>query len=256
MTEEYVTPQMHIDYYTTQQHISVEDVSVAPVIVLSWSHDITQSFADTVGAQSCPHWLHQAYYPLFTGEISGRRVSFAQVPMGVPATVMMMEEMIACGARTFWALGWTGSLQPFAPVGTLLIPTGCIREEGTSFHYLDGDVRLSPDEHLVELLRSTAQMEGAHVVSGIQWTTDAPYRELQSKIASYRQQGVIGVDMETSAMYALATFRGVKVCNLLVTSNEMWQAWRPAFGSPEVMQAIVLAQRVILKCLEYDLEFE
>ena len=132
MMEEYVTPQMHIDYHTTQQHISIEDIGVAPVVVISWSRDITQSFANTIGAQPCPHWLHQAYYPLFNGGFCGRQVSFAQVPMGAPATVMMMEEMIACGARTFWGLGWTGSLQQSAPVGTLLIPNDCVREEGTS----------------------------------------------------------------------------------------------------------------------------
>lgn len=33
--------------------------------------------------------------------------------------VMIMEEMIACGARVFLGLGWAGSLQETATVGTM-----------------------------------------------------------------------------------------------------------------------------------------
>jgi hypothetical protein len=49
--------------------------------------------------------------------------------------------------------------------------------------------------------------------------------------------------METSAMYALGRFRGVRVCNLLVISDELWQAWRPAFRTPELHAADELAPR-------------
>jgi uridine phosphorylase len=99
------------------------------------------------------------------------------------------------------------------------------------------------------VLRAVAQSEGANVASGSLWTTDAPYRELVSKIESYRQQGVLGVDMETSAMYALGLFRGVEVCNLLVVSDELWHEWRAAFRTPELREATESAQRVILSSL-------
>ncbi len=94
--EEYITPQMHIDYYTTQRGISVEDIGVAPIVIIAWGREIVQSFAGIVGASSMPYWLHNGYYQFFTGDVQGRQVSFAQVPMGAPGTVMLMEEMIAC----------------------------------------------------------------------------------------------------------------------------------------------------------------
>ena len=58
-----------------------------------------------------------------------------------------------------------------------------------------------------------------------------------------------GVDMETSAMYALGQFRDVRVCNLLVVSDELWREWRPALDRPEVKDATACARRVILRCL-------
>jgi uridine phosphorylase len=253
MTQERFTPQMYVEYYASQRGISVQDIDVAPVVVISWGRGVIESLAEAVGAQPSLHWFYDEYYKLFTGEVGGQTVSFAHAPVGAPGTVMMMEEMIACGARIFLGLGWAGSLQELAPVGTMFIPTGCIRDEGTSFHYLGEEVTLAANERLVGLLESVARAEGAHVMAGRQWTTDAPYRELIGQIAAYREQGVLGVDMETSAMYALGLFRKVRVCNLLVVSDELWGKWRPAFRTAELQEATELAQRVILKCLAHDL---
>jgi hypothetical protein len=44
----------------------------------------------------------------------------------------------------------------------------------------------------------------------------------------------------------------VALCNLFVVSDELWQEWRPAFGSLELREATELAQRITLKCLEHD----
>lgn len=207
------------------------------------------SLVEAVGAGACPHWMYERYQ-LYAGEVGGRRVSFAEAPVGAPGTVMMMEEMIACGARLFLGLGWAGSLQPSAPVGTMLIPTRCVREEGTSSHYLDDEATPGPDRRLAERLTAAARAEEGEAMAGLQWTTDAPYRELRAKIAAYQARGVLGADMETSAMYALGQFRGVRVCNLLVVSDELWGEWRPAFRTAELKAATDLAGRVALRCLE------
>lgn len=253
MTHERFSPEMYVRYYAAHKGISIEEIGVAPVVVLSWGQKVVQDFAEMLKAQRCEHWFYDeghVVYPLYSAEVRHHQVSFVQCPEGASATVMMMEEMIACGAKVFLSLGWAGSLQRFAPIGMNVVPTRCISEEGTSLHY-PCDMPVGPDEHLVKLLQFAAQTEGVETVSGIQWSTDAPYRELLSKIESYQQLGVIGVDMETSAMYALGRFRDVKVCNLLVISDELWSEWRPAFRSAEVLQATAAAQRVVLKCLDY-----
>jgi uridine phosphorylase len=246
------TPQMYINHYAAQRDISVKDIGVAPIVVISWAPSVIQALADSTGAQPAPLWPWSERYLFYTGQVQGRPVSFAQVGIGAPNTVTAMEEMIACGARLFLGLGWAGSLQPRAPVGTFLIPTSCIREEGTSPHYLDDDVAITPDSRLAELLQAAAQAETTPVFLGPQWTTDAPYREFCAKIDAYRQRGVLGVDMETSAMYALGLFRGVAVCNLLVVSDELWQEWNPAFRTPELKAATQRAQRIVLRVLADD----
>lgn len=251
--KERFNPEMYVRYYTAERGISVEDIGVAPVVVLSWGQRVIESLASAVGAQVSRHWFYDeghVVFRLYSGSVKGQHVSFVLAPEGAPATVVMMEELIACGARVILSIGWAGSLQPYAPVGTMLIPIKCIRDEGTSLHYVDKNVTLEPDEGLLKLLEAACREVGADVVCGVQWTTDAPYRELVSRIVSYGEQGVIGVDMETSAMYALGKFRGIRVCNLLVVSDELWSEWRPAFRSLELKQATEQAQRIILRCLD------
>jgi uridine phosphorylase len=244
-----ITPQLSVQHSAAQRGITIEEIGVAPIVILSWGTEVIRWFADTTGAQECPHWLHNERHLFFTGEVQGRKVSFAQVPVGAPGTVMLMEEMIACGARLFLGLGWAGSLQPYAPVGSFLIPLRCIREEGTSSHYVGDDIDILPDARLAERLLETAQANSAQVFAGPHWTTDAPYREFDTKIDAYRQQGVLGVDMETSAMYVLGSFRNVAVCNLLIVSDELWQDWNPAFRTQQLRAATKEAQRVMLRVL-------
>ncbi len=252
--DELFTARMVIDDFVARKGITVDEIGAAPIVVISWGRRVIHSLAEKIDAQLSEHWPYRDSNPLYFGQVAGKSVSLVQVPVGAPGTVMMMEAMIACGTRIFLGLGWAGSLQAHAPVGTFLIPTACIREEGTSYHYIDEDESLFPDAGLVEMLETAVVTVGAQVLKGPLWTTDAPYRELRSKIATYSKRGVLGVDMETSAMYALGQFRAVRVCNLLVVSDELGQEWHHAFGTPELQEATQKAEGVMLCCLRGDLE--
>lgn len=247
-----ITPQMSVDHFARVRNIRLEDVGVAPVVVISWGGGVVDALAKALDGRKPEHWFYGERMLFYTAQVSGRPVSLFQAPVGAPGTVMVMEELIASGAHTFIGLGWAGSLQPSAPVGAFLIPTSGVREEGTSPHYLDPAAPVAPHPQLVTLLQQAAEAEGQPAQCGPQWTIDAPYRELVSKIAAYQTQGVLGVDMETSAMYALGQVRGVRVCNLLVVSDELWRDWRPAFHTPELLTANRRAIQVFLRLLQSE----
>ena len=250
-SEETFTPQIFLEKYLTRRNISVGDVGVAPIVVISWGYGIVKSLAAQAEATIPEHWVYGKLYPLYSGHVGGTDVSFIEMPVGAAGTVMVMEELIACGARTFIGLGWAGSLQPNAPIGSFVIPTSSIREEGTSFHYVDAAQLLSPDKALQAELEQAAAAEGVSVLTGPLWTTDAPYRELRSKVERYRQEGVVGVDMETSAMYALGMYREVAVCNLLVVSDILGAEWNVGFESAGLEQANRLAEKIVLRYLAF-----
>jgi uridine phosphorylase len=249
MQEERFTAKMYVEYIAKHKGISIQEIGVAPTVVISWGQKVIHSFIEKLNAYICPNWFYDeghVIFNLYTTDYFGQKISFVLSPEGAPATVMMMEELIACGARTIIGLGWAGSLQSHVGIGTLLIPINCISQEGTSKHYISCSQITSPDQEIVNLLIETAQINNIKIVSGSLWTTDAPYRERIDTIEMFKSLGVIGVDMETSAMYAVANFYGIKVCNLLVISDELWQDWKPEFRSPELRKSTEVAEDLLI----------
>lgn len=239
------TPSMYLEHILRERAARglparLEDFGVAPLIVGTWFRSVTELLVKETGAQPATNWPGgtPAAPKVYTGETGGTRVSFVTLAMGAPGTVAELEDLVAAGARRIIGLGMAGSLQPEAPVGSVLLPTECIREEGTSAHYLSPTAKVGPEPGLMEELARAAAAGGLAVRRGPHWTTDAPYREFVRKIEQYREAGVLGVDMETSAMYALGRFRGVAVANLLVVSDELWRDWRPAFETDELKKAM------------------
>ncbi len=246
-----IHPKMVVDYHLRRRGITLEQLGMAETVVLTWGKGVVLRLASAFESlESTEHWLFPDRTPMFTGWIGGRRISVVHSMIGAPATVALMDEMIACGASTFIGIGWAGSLRPENPVGSVLLPDGCISEEGTSRHYFPQGLDFAPVAALAELLESCAAQVGLALNRGLQWSTDAPYCELKTTIEAYRQRGVLGVDMETSAMYALGKFRGVRVCNLLSVSDEVHGEWKPAFGQESVIQATLATCDTVLKAIE------
>lgn len=161
-------------------------------------------------------------------------------PIGAPAAVAVMEEMVVLGAEEIWVLGYTGSLDPHLRCGALLIPSAAHGDEGTSAHY--GRTGLShPDPALLSQLTRAAP----DVPVGALWTTDAIYREMPSQIRRYQAEGMRGVDMETSALFHVGQHLGVAVGALMVVSDELFQPWNPGFGTDAVQDGCQRAYRIM-----------
>jgi purine-nucleoside phosphorylase len=82
------------------------------------------------------------------------------------------------------------------------------------------------------------KQEGLPYRQGPIWTTDAPYRETIDKLKELQAQGVLGVDMETSAVFTVSTFRGIEAAALLIVSDDLSKmTWRHGFRDPKFLQA-------------------
>ena len=151
--------------------------------------------------------------------------------VGAPMAVICLEKLIALGARRIIVCGWCGSLQPDLAVGELVLPTWGISEEGTSGHYpVTGKVESSP--RLRKGLKDFFADTGKELREGPVWTTDALYRETREKVVRYGSEGILGADMECSALLQVAAFRGVELAAVLMVSDLLWQyPWQPAFQS-------------------------
>lgn len=177
-------------------------------------------------------------------------VTFGGPFLGAPQAVMAMEKMIALGAIRIWVLGYCGSLQEHVRIGDFVIPVSALSEEGTSTHYPIGE-RIPQTDKALNLLFEDALCRRDHPFhKGRVWTTDAPYRETRKKVQTYKEKGILAVEMEMSALMTLGIFRGVKVAALLVVSDELFNLkWNPGFSDPRLKKGSQLAGDLILEVI-------
>ena len=178
----------------------------------------------------------------------GRPVTVAAPALGSPYAVMVLEKLIALEARMVLALGWCGSLTPQVRVGHLVLPDGAVSTEGTSPHYLGGSPNPGPDMALLNMLKERLPPTGLPWRRGPIWTTDAYYRETVGQVQHFQQQGILAVEMEMAALFAVARFRGISLAGLLVVSDELFElSWRPGRGAGLIRQAREGAARLLLE---------
>ncbi len=157
----------------------------------------------------------------------GRQIGVTGPTPGAPYAVMVLEKLIALGARSIVAWGWCGSLRSQAVIGDLILPEAAISEEGTSGHYPGAQKVSRPDARLCQTLRGALTAAGLTFHAGPIWTTDALYRETRGKVRAYSAQGVWAVEMELAALFNVARFRGIALAGLLVVSDELFTlTWR------------------------------
>jgi len=166
-------------------------------------------------------------YSLFHAQLYSSRAFFLAGPaVGAPMAAICLEKLIVLGARRILVYGWCGSLHSSLGAGELFVPTGGLSEEGTSGHYQGEDG--GDDDDLRSRLVDTLSRAGHFSCQGRIWTTDAVYRETREKVARYGAQGILAVDMEYTALRAVAAFRRVSLAAVMLVSDELFhREWAP-----------------------------
>ena len=178
--------------------------------------------------------------------------------LGAPQAAIVMEKLIALGAKRIWVIGWCGSLQPNITIGDLIVPTTALSEEGTSAHYPVGKEKKQTNPFLNKRLEDALQKANLRFKKGPVWTTDAPYRETSEKVTKYGSMGYLAVEMEMSALIHVAIYRSVELAGLLIVSDELSSLqWYNGFGTERLKKASRKAGRLILNlCMDEDRESE
>ena len=232
--EVHITPEAFVAYRRARLGGPPGRHGAQPVALLTFQTAIAAQFVQETHARpQHDGFSTQTASPQWTGTLGGVRVTIAHLPIGAPAAVLSFEHLIAEGARTFLLAGVAGSLTPAAPIGTVVIPTGARREEGTSYHYLPPEADPVPDAALTAALADAAAARGISPHTGRVWTTDALYREMGWKVRRYSAAGILAVEMELAALLAVAQVRGVRLAAALAISDELFRPWTPGWHAGE-----------------------
>ena len=230
-----VTPQQHVAYF--QQQGVIPDFPIPESVIFCYEGNLLDRITRTENVEQV-HGVGGGFYLLT--ETENRIAVSGNNGIGAPGVSMLLEICIELGVKRFINVGIAGGLQKTSHIGDVVICTSAIRDEGVSYHYLkDPSAPALPSENLTAAFRQTLEHESIRYTQGPTWTTDAFFRETVGEIQHYQQEGVVTVEMEAAALFAISTLRGVEMASGFVISDLIGKlVWHPHILAQETHESL------------------
>ncbi|WP_150225843.1 nucleoside phosphorylase [Streptococcus constellatus] len=161
--------------------------------------------------------------PIYRIIVKGIPIALFNAPVGASACVAILEDLIAFGMKKLVLFGTCGVLDEAIKETSIIVPQMAIRDEGTSYHYLPASDEIEVNVGLQDFLISFLDENGISHSVGKFWTTDGIYRETAEKLYKRKEAGAICVDMECSAVAALADFRKISICHFFYAADHLFE---------------------------------
>ena len=160
-------------------------------------------------------------YNIYTGTLLGEKVSVCSTGIGGPSAAIAMEELVKLGAHTFIRVGTCGGIDLEVMPGDVVIATGSIRFEHTSWEYAPIEFPAVADFDVATALKNASEELGYRTHTGVVQCKDSfygqhspekspVYYDLLQKWESWKRLGVKASEMESAALYVVAAALGVR----------------------------------------------
>jgi uridine phosphorylase len=199
---------------------SIPEGDVPAICVLDPDGDIVEHLRDRGEARRDPHWA--CYHTeMHDFAVDGITCGIVGNAVGAPFAVLVAEEMFASGCRFLISITSAGQIAPIASPPYFVLIDRALRDEGTSYHYLPPAPYSEMSSRLSKIMEGAFRSSPISVQRGVTWTTDAPFRETAEAIAFARSEGILGVEMEAAALYALAQVKSRDIVCFAHITNRM-----------------------------------
>ena len=217
-----ISPRALIESYARKHGLGSEfRVNERFLMLLTGGEDIADlksAFEVTEEAFPLPCFLGKRPLLVIDGQPP---VSLLQKTLSAPVAVDALEVAIAMGARDIFLFGLCGAFAEDVNIGDIIIPTEIKREEGCSYHYSPTGQNAKPNAERTQALCAFLKgHDGIRLHTGTTVSTDAVFRQTLNKEISWRNKGILGVDMEMSALLTVAGFYGLPAVCMLVVSDK------------------------------------
>lgn len=197
------------------------DIQLPPKCVYAFLEDEIEAFAlDHQGKKIAEFVSATKVYPVYLLTYKEQDICLAQAPVGSAPAAQFMDWLIGYGVKEIMSTGTCGVLVPIEE-NRFLVPTKALREEGTSYHYVAPSRYIAINPIMLRLIEQTLLANGLAYQEVITWSTDGFYRETKEKVAYRREEGCSVVEMECSALAAVAQLRKVLWGQLLFTADTL-----------------------------------
>lgn len=214
----------------TQYHVGIKTGDVGEYVILPGDPKRCQKIAQYFDNPQLV--ADRREFVTYTGYLDGVKVSVTSTGIGGPSASIAMEELVKCGAKTFIRVGTCGGMQVDVKGGDIVIATGAIRMEGTSKEYAPIEFPAVANLDVTNALVKATKNLDYSCHTGVVQCKDAFYGqhnpeimpvsyELQNKWEAWKRLGCLASEMESAALFVVASFLKVRVGSVfLVVANQ------------------------------------
>jgi DeoD family purine-nucleoside phosphorylase len=162
----------------------------------------------------------------------GEPLTIQSTGMGGPSAAIVVEELIAMGARRLVRIGTCGALDAGLAIGDLVAAESVLPADGASAA-LGANGSVTPDAGLL------SRLVGAGARPGTVVSSDLFYDPREDEAAKWIDCGAVAVEMEAATIFLVAARRGVEAACVLGVSDVVGEEGGVRAG-PEQLEAIGL----------------
>ncbi|WP_105995028.1 purine-nucleoside phosphorylase [Staphylococcus agnetis] len=168
----------------------------------------------------------------YTGTYKGKKVSVMGSGMGIPSIGIYSYELIhTFGCKKLIRVGSCGAMQEHINLYDVIIAQGASTDSNYVNQYqLPGHFSPIASFHLLEKAVNKARENGTTYHVGNILSSDIFYNADETASKRWMRMGILGVEMESAALYMNATYAGVEALGIFTVSDHLI---REEFTTPE-----------------------
>ena len=159
----------------------------------------------------------------FTGTYKGKRISVQGTGMGIPSmSIYITELMKDYGVKTLIRVGSAGSYQEDVKIRDIVVALSTSTDSNINNRRFKG-ASFAPTVNFDLLFKvlKTAEEKNIKIKAGNILTSDEFYNDDPSYFKKWAEFGVLAVEMETAALYTLASKYKAKALSILTISDSL-----------------------------------
>ena len=159
----------------------------------------------------------------FTGAYKGKRISVQGTGMGIPSmSIYITELMKDYGVKTLIRVGSAGSYQEDVKIRDIVVALSTSTDSNINNRRFKG-ASFAPTVNfdLLSKVLKIAEEKNIKIKAGNILTSDEFYNDDPSYFKKWAEFGVLAVEMETAALYTLASKYKAKALSILTISDSL-----------------------------------
>lgn len=192
---------------------------IAETVLMTPIRDWFEALKTRVGERREYNGFNQG----FTGTLNGVETTVLDSRIGSPLALDCTYYLRFTPCRKIVFTGLIGALQSDIRVGDIIVPTAALRGEGASKYFVEEAYPAVADFQMLRALAETLDEVKTGTDIGVHfgpiYTTDAFAAETLEFLEEWKGKNLLGIEMETSVVYTIATLYGIKAAALHIVSD-------------------------------------